>query len=136
MVGYGRSGNGFRGFTVDSSFTVKRTGENVIDAFYQQDERDRAQADEVFRFDFDGPVGNGPLGGPTLGNTIETTLGGGDSGGPSLILVGADPSLASSYRIAGVNTFSEGRHGARFRSEGGGMAVPAYASWIVSVVGE
>ena len=58
------------------------------------------------------------------------------SPGPSFVMVGSDPSLASSYQIAGVNTFSEGKHGARFRSEGGGMSVPAYASWIVSIVGD
>jgi Trypsin len=135
MVGYGQSGDGFRGFTVDSSYTMKRLGENVVDDFYQQDDQGRGSADEVFRFDFDGPVGNGPMGGPTLGNMRETTLGGGDSGGPSFILVGSDPGLATSYQIVGVNTFSQGRHTSRFNSEGGGMSVPAYADWIVSTLG-
>src|SRR6476659_7640062 len=101
MVGYGQSGNGNTGYTVSPSFSVKRSGQNVVDAFYTQDDVGQPAANEVFRFDFDADKGNGTLGGPTLGNTKETTLGGGDSGGPSFIKVG------STYYLAGVNTFTE-----------------------------
>jgi secreted trypsin-like serine protease len=134
LVGYGRSGDALGRTKVPSSFTVKRVGENVVDALSGQDDIGKSDVNEVFRFDFDGPVGNGPLGGPTLGNTRETTLGGGDSGGPSFILVGSDPSLASSYQIVGVNTFTQGKHGGRFYSEGGGILVQAYCDWISTIL--
>jgi len=133
MVGYGRSGDGISGYTTNASFTVKRAGENVADGFYGQDDSKRTAANEVFRFDFDGPTGNGGLGGPTLGNDRETTLGGGDSGGPSFVLVAdGDPDLASSYLLAGVNTFSEGATAPNFGSYGGGMNVFPYRNWILS----
>ncbi len=71
------------------------------------------------------------MGGATLGNTIETTLGGGDSGGPSFYLDGAN------YLLAGINTYSQNTQIAiarKFGSQGGGMNVSAYASWINSVL--
>lgn len=129
MVGYGQSGSGTQGYTVNASFSVKRYGQNVVDAYYAQDDSSRPAANEVFRFDFDGRTGNGPMGGPTLGNKIETTLGGGDSGGPSFVLVG------DAYQLAGINTFSQSGTAAapRFGSLGGGMVVSAYATWINSL---
>lgn len=133
MVGYGRSGDGINGYTTGASFTVKRVGGNVVDAFYGQDDRRRPLANEVFRFDFDSPDGsNGPLGGPSLGNTVETTLGGGDSGGPSFILrAGADPTDPASYLLVGVNTFTQG-NAPYFGSLGGGINVFPYRDWILS----
>jgi Trypsin len=136
MVGYGRSGDGVSGYTTNASFTIKRTGGNVADAFYGQDDAGRSAADEVFRFDFDGPTGNGSFGGPTLANNVETTLGGGDSGGPSFALcTGCDPALASSYTVVGVNTFTQGTNAPKFGSLGGGINVGAYSSWIQSAQG-
>jgi hypothetical protein len=133
LVGYGQSGDGVNGYTVNASFAVKRKGENVVDAFYAEDDPgggggNEVLRNEVFRFDFDGPTGNGSFGGPTLGNARETTLGGGDSGGPSFVLNGG------AYEIAGVNTFTQGFSAPRFGSLGGGIAVPAYASWIQSIL--
>ncbi|HUE70660.1 MAG TPA: trypsin-like serine protease [Pirellulaceae bacterium] len=133
MVGYGQSGDGVSGYTLGASWTVKRTGENMVDAFYGQDDAGKPAANEVFRFDFDGPTGNGTFGGGTLGNDRETTLGGGDSGGPSFVLVeGADPALASSYQLIGVNTFTQGSNAPKFGSLGGGINVFPYAAWIQS----
>ncbi|MFM2096378.1 MAG: hypothetical protein RIS70_3502 [Planctomycetota bacterium] len=133
MVGYGQSGDGISGYTVGASYTVKRSGQNVVDAFYAQDDGGRSAANEVFRFDFDRANGtNGPLGGPSLGNNIETTLGGGDSGGPSFINNG------TAWLLAGVNTFSQSTSTAsapKFGSLGGGMSIPAYANWIGQVSG-
>ena len=55
---------------------------------------------EVYVFDFDGSdETTNILGGGTLGNDIETTLGFGDSGGPAFIF--AD----GTYQLAGINTF-------------------------------
>jgi len=128
MVGYGRSGDGVNGYTTEASFLIKRTGQNVANAFLGQDDAGRPAANEVFRFDFDGPSGNGTFGGATLGNDKETTFGPGDSGGPSFVLVG------TTYVLAGVNTFTEGA-APLFGSLGGGMALPAYAAWINSLLG-
>jgi hypothetical protein len=157
LVGYGRSGDGRNGFSVNPSFSVKRTGQNAADWFVINDEdaapgpynvftgndNPSGTVNEVFFFDFDAPSGyldnNGnPVGnlsgGNSLGNLVETTLGGGDSGGPSFVYVGGE------YLIAGVNTFSYTPFAlpsnAFFGSGGGGMLVPAYADWINSVIPE
>lgn len=137
MVGYGRSGDGVSGEYVLASTTVKRRGENHPDQLFGQDDFGRPSTNEVFQFDFDGPAGIGLTGGPTLGNDRETTLGPGDSGGPSFVLVGSDPSLASSYSVAGINTYGlDGPTAATpfFNSYAGGMIVSAYSSWIQGVV--
>jgi hypothetical protein len=131
MVGYGRSGDGVKGYTTGASFTIKRDGENMVDAFYGQDDQGQPAANEVFRFDFDGPKANtNTWGGRTLGNDKETTLGGGDSGGPSFVLVGADLSSAASYQLAGINTFTQGFNAPKFGSLGGGINVYPYTGWI------
>jgi Trypsin len=135
MVGYGRSGDGINGYTIGPSWTVKRVGENMVDAFYTQDDIGRPAANEVFRFDFDGQSVAGPLGGVTLPNDKETTLGGGDSGGPSFVLLpGADAKLATSYVLAGVNTFTQGNNAPLFGSMGGGINVYPYESWIQGAI--
>lgn len=128
LVGYGQSGDGVNGYTVNASFSVKRTGVNNADAFYGQDDAGQPAANEVFRFDFDGPSGNGTFGGPTLGNDEETTLGGGDSGGPSFV-----PNSVGGHTIVGVNTFTQGLTAPRFGSLGGGINVHPYVSWITAV---
>jgi secreted trypsin-like serine protease len=126
LVGYGRSGDGVNGYTTGASFTIKRDGENMVDAFYGQDDARKPSANEVFRFDFDGPNSStNVMGGPTLGNATETTLGGGDSGGPSFVLAGGV------YYLAGVNTFTQGTTAPKFGSLGGGINVFPYKSWIL-----
>jgi hypothetical protein len=134
LVGYGRSGDGISGYTTDASWTVKRKGENMVDAFYIQDDTGQPSANEVFRFDFDGPSGSGSMGGPTLGNDRETTLGGGDSGGPSFVLIDpSQPGLAASYELVGVNTFTQGFNAPKFGSQGGGINIVPYRDWILGV---
>ena len=115
LVGYGRAGDGLHGYTASATPSVKRVGENTADAFYGQDDKGQPDANEVFRFDFDGPSGNGPLGGPTLGNDKETQLGGGDSGGPAFS-VGDGGQLM----LVGVTSFTQGANAPRFGSMGGG----------------
>lgn len=130
LIGYGQSGTGTSGYTVSPSFSVKRRGENMVDAFYGQDDSSRSAANEVFRFDFDGPKpGTNKMGGRSLGNNVETTLGGGDSGGPSFILSGGR------YVLAGVNTFTQGFTAPKFGSLGGGINIYPYLPWISSVTG-
>jgi Trypsin len=130
MVGYGRAGDGVKGYTSDASLTVKRSGENVVDAFYGQDDKGSPAENEVYRFDFDGPTGNGPLGGPTLGADREMQLGTGDSGGPLFVSAGGK------YVLAGVNTYVQGSNAPKFGSMGGGVNLYAYLDFIRSVVGE
>jgi Trypsin len=129
LVGYGRSGDGVRGYSTGASFIVKRDGENMVDAFYGQDDGGTTPVNEVFRFDFDGPkASTNKMGGRTLGNDKETTLGGGDSGGPSFVLVDGV------YYLAGVNTFTQGFNAPKFGSLGGGINVFPYTGWIRSII--
>jgi len=128
FVGYGRSGDGVHGYTTQASPSVKRTGENTADAFYGQDDKGKPEANEVFRFDFDGPGGSGRLGGPTLGNNLETQLGSGDSGGPAFA------NTENGLVLAGVVTFTQGANAPRFGSMGGGINLYAYSSFVRSVM--
>jgi len=128
MVGYGYSGYGDIGYTVGASLTVKRVGWNDADVFYLDDEG--SGVFEVFEFDFDGPAGSGSSGGATLGNALETTLGGGDSGGPSFIFD------SGQWKVAGVDTFIwyyGGQTLGTFGTGGGGTLVHPYTGWINSV---
>lgn len=128
MVGYGRSGDGVHGYATPANPFVKRVGENTVDGFYGQDDKGRPQGNETFRFDFDGPNGNGPLGGPTLGNDVETQLGAGDSGGPAFATIDGQLTLV------GVNTFTQGASAPRFGSMGGGVNLYPYESFINSIL--
>jgi hypothetical protein len=130
LVGYGASGDGINGVTVSGSPTVKRAGRNNLD---------RAFADnggsgliEVYLFDFDGPdASTNRFGGPTLGNRIEATVAGGDSGSPAFV-----PGPQGSWLLAGVNTFvaPQGPQHSRFGGVGGGVLLYGYAAWIDSIV--
>ena len=137
MVGYGRSGNGVDGYTTGASLDIKRVGSNTADIFLEDDEG--SGVNEVFAFDFDFPDTSYPgyesnldLGGTSLGNDLETQLGGGDSGGPSFVFVDGE------LIVAGINTFVGSLTGGPaypyFGSIGGGTLVPAYADWIDSII--
>ncbi len=137
LVGYGTTGDGVSGYDSGSaSFNVKRVGQNHADVFLSDDEGTGAR--EGFEWDFDGDhkktnVFGRPNGfNQTLGNDVETTVGGGDSGGPSFFDNG------NGYlTLFGVNTFTtSGKASAPyFGSVGGGIVVSAYTSWIDSVIG-
>lgn len=97
IVGYGASGNGSGGGAVGTSTTVKRVGENVVDV--RTDRIDQSgRTSPFFLYDFDGPSGAGPLGGPTLGNTRESSPAGGDSGGGAFVY------MDGRWLLAGLNT--------------------------------
>ncbi|NER79306.1 MAG: hypothetical protein F6K42_06920, partial [Leptolyngbya sp. SIO1D8] len=146
LVGYGTTGNGVaRHFQGTSHPTVKRVGQNRVDdaQFFAASV---TETDEIFIFDFDGPDAAtntfSDLGsGLTLGNQIETTIGPGDSGGPSFITRG------DQLLLAGVNTFgfalpdvnapeTEVVKGT-FGTGGGGVLVSDAdkLGWIESIVG-
>ena len=130
LVGYGASGNPAAGASVAGTSTVKRRGQNVIDQLTDRvDTSGRTGA--FFLYDFDGPGGNGPIGGATLGNSTETSVAGGDSGSAAFIDTGAGPALF------GLNTavfnFS-GATSSTFGSGGTGMVLshPAYLAWLAA----
>ena len=132
MVGHGTSGDGVSGYYVGPSYSVKRGGGNDADSFDTDDEG--SGAPEVFYADFDGPTSaTNFLGGLTLGNDIETTLGGGDSGGPSFIDDGN-----GGIEIFGINTFSfqfTPTPAPLFGSGAGGTIVSAYLDFINPIIG-
>jgi K319L-like, PKD domain/Trypsin len=136
LVGYGTTGDAVNGYLGGSAgFTVKRGGRNHADVFLSDDEGTGAR--EGFEWDFDGGhKKTNVFGSPqsfklTLGNDIETTIGGGDSGGPSFIDDGGG------LLLFGVNTFTGGGGKAAapyFGSIGGGIVVSSYAAWIDSII--
>lgn len=131
LVGYGASGNGNVGVTVAGSRTVKRVGENVVDAV--QTTVDASGRSSLFYlYDFDGPSGTGVFGGPTLGNAIETLVAGGDSGSPAFI----------GGALMGINTFvaqpvAGQPNDYKFGMFGGGMLLsrPEFLNWIDATTG-
>lgn len=138
QVGYGTSGDGTNGYTISPSFFVKRSGKNSYDLFDTDDEADfdPASAREVWYADFDGPVTSAPaiadrlctLGfrcGTTLGNAIETNIGGGDSGGPSFI-----QDAFGNYLLVGNNTFGINFNNGRFGDVYGGILLSGYTSFL------
>ncbi len=145
MVGYGTSGDGWNGYTVGPAFRVKRSGKNVFDFAETDDEANFAldSDKEVWYADFDGTAPDGTvidtfcnpavLGvaicGTTLGNTVESNIGGGDSGGPSFVMVGDELQLVAN------NTFGFGmgispRGG--FGDGMGGILLDSYRGWIAA----
>ena len=128
LVGYGGSGNPSTGATVPGTSNVKRVGQNVIDQLVDRlDTSGRTGA--FYLYDFDGPVGSGPIGGPTLGNGVETSVAGGDSGSPAFVDTGSGPALYG-LNTAVIN-FSGAAAGA-FGSGGTGMVLshPPYLTWL------
>jgi secreted trypsin-like serine protease len=133
LVGYGASGNGSTGISIDRDPAVKRVGRNSADAFVADDEG--SGENELYLFDFDGEPGSSNfLGGKTLGNAVETTFASGDSGGPAFVREGG------AWKVAGVNTFvrffpTGMKAMGRFGTGGGGQIVRAYRSWILRTIG-
>ncbi|MGJ3253431.1 MAG: SdrD B-like domain-containing protein [Elainellaceae cyanobacterium] len=147
LVGYGTTGTGLVGFVEGTANpAIKRVGQNQIEdtTLLTQFVPDIS---ENFLFDFDGPDAStnslAVLGsGLTLGNTVEATVGPGDSGGPSFIQVGGE------LLLAGVNTFAFAFPDAfappedaviqgTFGSGGGGVILsdPEKLAWIDSIIG-
>lgn len=150
LVGYGATGDGVHGYgTADSNGVPyqggRRVGQNNADAYLLADgtltqtyQNDR----QTYEFDFDGPdagtnvFGAASPGNLTLGNDRETTLGGGDSGGPAFVFVDGQ------YQIAAINNFVD-KYGTTadpkpdygyFGSGGGGAIVSAYSDFVSNAV--
>jgi hypothetical protein len=138
MTGYGLSGDGIAGYTVNPSFFVKRTGENVMDLFDTNDEQDFSNdsPQEVWYADFDGNgqdtfCTNFGVCTPQLANNVETMLGGGDSGGPSFY-----QTSTGQYWLMGNNTFSgnlDHSPTGQFGDYSGGILLSSYVPWLEQV---
>lgn len=134
LVGYGASGQGNVGPSVAGSSSVKRVGLNVLDQF--ADRLDASGRTSPFwLYDFDGPTGTGAMGGPTLGNAVESCVAGGDSGSGAFIDTAAGPALyglatlALSFGTAGTTSV--------FGAGGGGLVLshPPYLEWLRTQTG-
>ena len=134
MVGYGLSGDGINGYTVSPSFRVKRSGQNVFDLFDLDDEQNfLAGAKEVWYADFDGGGQDSfctllSVCTPKLANDKETTLGGGDSGGPSFMLVDGQYVLVANNTFGG--TLSDDQVDGTFGTFMGGIVLSSYVDYL------
>jgi hypothetical protein len=155
MVGYGTAGTGDVGYTVSPSFGVKRSGQNIAE-FYEKDDFQNFQGgpNGVYYADFDGSGANqnlfcdsthagdwGYLCAPSLANNLESSIGGGDSGGSAFVLVNGQYVLAANNTFSGTYT---GQTGGTFGTYFGGIntgseiaflqsATAAYGLNVVSV---
>ena len=121
LVGYGTTGDAVNGYiNGTASFNIKRAGRNNPDSGFFPDDEGTGIA-EIFQYNID----HWQLGG--LGNDVETTVGGGDSGGPAYLQVG------DHLELWGVNTFTAG-NAPLFESLAGGMLVNGYLDFIDSIV--
>ena len=152
MAGYGTSGDGINGFTIDPAFRVKRSGGNVVDLFEGDDENFthldgfgfiQGGSNEVYYADFDGVNSRGvnrnssctSFGVCTaqLANEIEANIGGGDSGGPSFIDFGGELLLVANNTF-GFSGFGEEKRGA-FGSLFGGIVLSSYLGYLEDATG-
>ena len=143
-VGFGTTGDGVAGHTAGSaSFFVKRTGQGFADRPLDElnDEQNFAGAAEVWSSDFDSAARGidthctmfGVCSG-VLANNVETTLGGGDSGGPSFM-----QTANGQWVLVGNNTFgrrfSGDQVGGTFGTAYGGMILGTYADFLETATG-
>ncbi len=131
LVGYGASGNGNIGTSTGGSATVKRIGRNNADYFRLDEKNSGLQ--EVYYWDFDGGGATNYMGGPGLGNGVESSVAGGDSGSAAFIPGG------SGWILAGVNTFTATIIGgpttpSTFGTAGGGQSLAGYAAWVDATI--
>jgi secreted trypsin-like serine protease len=129
LVGYGASGNGDTGVNVAANSSVKRIGENVLDGL-QSTVDSSGHTSRFFLYDFDGPTGNGVLGGPTLGNTLETVVAVGDSGSPVFVHNGSTPQLFGISNL--VTSPTGGTVNYEFGTVGGGIIASdsRFSAWL------
>jgi secreted trypsin-like serine protease len=129
LVGYGASGNGDTGVSVGANSSVKRIGENVLDAL-QSTVDSSGHTSRFFLYDFDGPTGNGVLGGPTIGNTVETGVAVGDSGSPVFVHNGSTPQLFGITNL--VSSPTGGTVNYEFGTVGGGIIASdsRFCAWL------
>ena len=137
LVGYGATGDGVHGY--DSS--IRKAGAwartmptaSCCRAGRASPQRTN-RATVTYLFDFDSPDSSAPnfLGGGSLGNTVETTIGTGDSGSPAFRLIHGQYEIAATTNL--LLQFSQNNPYGTFGSGGGGAIVSAYQTFLQSVV--
>jgi hypothetical protein len=143
-VGFGTTGNGVTGHQAGSaSFFIKRTGMGHIDRPLDEgdDELDFAGPSEVWSADFDsaarGIDTHCTLFGvcsPILANNVETTLGGGDSGGPTFKTLASGEHVLVGNNTFGRRFFADQVSGT-FGTGYGGMVLGAYVDFLQTATG-
>lgn len=133
MAGYGTSGDGVNGYYVAPSFRTKRTGENYVDLFDANDELGFTGANEVYYADFDGGGKDSfctmfGVCSPILPNDRESSVGGGDSGGPSFVSMYGELMLVANNTFGG--TLYSGQTPGTFGTYFGGMLLSSYSSYL------
>jgi hypothetical protein len=133
LIGYGATGQGDTGPTLVASPTVKRAGRNVLDAVLNAVDASGKRS-LFYLFDFDGPAGNGLLGGPTLGNRSESGLAPGDSGSPAYTQVDGEVWLLGINNMVVAQPWNSAVD-YQFGTLGGGMLLsdPRFLSWLTAV---
>jgi hypothetical protein len=141
LAGYGGSGDGVHGYFIPAAFDVKRIGANLLEYGELDDEGGPEVEVVAWDFEFEGDPSRYDIFGTPLAfpNHLETTLGPGDSGGPSFMFNPNDPADFNLY-LAAVNTFSFWFPGlpdhdlpGRFGSGSGGVWLNSqYQSWVRS----
>lgn len=131
VVGYGASGNGDVGATVGGGATVKRVGDNRAERFELAAGGGGEAA--LYFADFDGGSAPNAFGDAGLGNRVETSLAGGDSGSPAFVAT-----AGGSAELVAVNNFVATFQGgpatvSTFGTGFGGNLLYAYRDWILSV---
>ncbi|WP_028105160.1 trypsin-like serine protease [Pseudoduganella violaceinigra] len=137
MAGYGTSGDGINGYTIGPDFRVKRTGQNVVDFFDQDDEQDFNGPREVWYADFDGNGHDtfcefGLACSRVLANGEEANIGGGDSGGPSFIESYGELMLIATNTFGGT---PDGINKGAFGSYFGGIVLHSYLDYLRQATG-
>jgi hypothetical protein len=132
MAGYGTSGNGVDGFSVDPEFDIKRTGENIVDLFDGDDEQGFGGHNEVWYADFDGGGRDtfcdfADVCSEQLANDKESGIGGGDSGGPSFINMYGEMMLVANNTFGSSFLYEDGQFGTYF----GGIVLGAYSDYLL-----
>jgi hypothetical protein len=128
FVGYGASGHGDRAPSIGADPAVKRVGANRVDRLVARPELPDVPA--LFLYDFDGPDGSSDaFGGPTLGNAVETSAAGGDSGAPAFVRRGEFPRIAAVLSF--VADFNKaGTPHSTFGASGGGVLLSGVRAWL------
>lgn len=132
MAGYGASGDGINGFTIDADFRIKRIGENHVDLFDADDEQGFSGPNEVWYGDFDGPGQDSfcdffDACSPRLPNNRESGIGGGDSGGPSFVNMYGELMIATSNTFGG---WFDGQDPGTFGTYFGGIVLGSYTDYL------
>jgi len=134
MAGYGTSGDGTNGYYISPSFTTKRTGENYVDLFDLDDEQGLESGnEEVYYADFDGAgkdlfCTEFGVCTPQLANDREASIGGGDSGGPSFVMMNGELVLVANNTFSG--TWNEGDIDGTFGTYFGGIVLGSYTDYL------